>query len=558
VLHEFVPVLQSWMTGEGVRTIDPFETEYSENYAPANAAVILAGVYRHTGESRYRELSLAMVRRSVELLQKRDEVNPFCRVFLFHYSLMAMLMLPEPDRASSRAEFAAFYSGYVDDCLIVNTNCAALQWGMEIFLEALNFRGADGSKLEKLLGHVERAQLESGFINDEVSEREAKDGMPIAYHAFTLFILTGVAAAAGGLSPAFAQMRPRVETILAKGMRWLMHAAAPDGTFAMTERSSYQMFTWGAWVALLSATPLRDTPLFRQAWEYWLKYRHSDGSFSCTPNFLPHELRAGFEGYTHVNMYNNLGLTGIVVAEKLIEESLNGGRQMLDLQLPEDGFFADPESGYAFFLRGDRFFGCALRMHNRRYVPALTGFHYRLGGVRFPLAEPKFNGFRAKGEQFLFEGIWEGFLLKDEDNRYVYPDAQHNAAVERLDDGIRLTLDTEDLNCVKEIRLSERGIRWIYRLTAKRRFASCAHVLPLLVYDGKEGLRVVEKSQRQLELNFAGRTFSLSCDGAAKLAMSLKRSLLSVSGAAALVTAPVADELPVNGSIAWETRMELL
>ena len=107
VLGDFLPTLHSWMSGMEHRMREPFETEYSENYAPANAAVIFASVYHHRRDTESWTAAHQMIRRSVTLLQDREKVSPFCRVFLLHYSLLAILFLPKKDRTRSHADVLA-------------------------------------------------------------------------------------------------------------------------------------------------------------------------------------------------------------------------------------------------------------------------------------------------------------------------------------------------------------------------------------------------------------------------------------------------------------------
>ncbi|WJH36937.1 hypothetical protein N6H14_15345 [Paenibacillus sp. CC-CFT747] len=245
-------------------------------------------------------------------------------MFLIHYSLLAILLLEEAEREKLAAAYGPFFGSYEDDCPVVNTNCAALQWGTERYLDTLGYRQADGGKAGRLLAFVEKAQLESGFINDEVTEQGAEDGMPIAYHAFTLFIITGVLAGVGEEALP-EESKASVHRVMQKGLAWIGHTVTLDGSFAMVERSSYQTFTWGAFTALCAYSGFTGETaddLLRRAVDYWLPFRHSDGTFGCTPNHLPHSLRAGYETYTHLNMYNLLGLTGLAVAGRLLERGL--------------------------------------------------------------------------------------------------------------------------------------------------------------------------------------------------------------------------------------------
>ncbi|GIP41041.1 hypothetical protein J31TS4_43210 [Paenibacillus sp. J31TS4] len=600
ILQEFTGVLEHWKQEDGTLP-DPYETIYSENYAPANAAVVYASAYRGSGRAEHLAGCIGLVRRSVELLQDRS-VSPFCRVFLFHYSLMALLLLPERERAEEAPAFAAFYAAYEDDCRTLNTNCAALQWGMELYLEALGYRQADSERLAKLLRHVEEAQMESGFVNDEKDEAGEKDGMPIAYHAFTLFLLLSPLALISEPKPEHVPLFRRAGDVIAKGVAWFRRTVTTDGTFAMTQRSSYQMFTWGAGSALLAAFGKEDERLRHRMLDSWLAYKKPDGSYSCTPNFWPHQLRVGYESYTHVNMYNCLGMTGIALAALLEENEERrsvgtdtgaaGARCIIEWYEdgekgasgdkgaaeaedavgsnggaghhgaigaaigrpdgpgePEDGLFLDEASGYAFVRRGERFFGCTLRMHSWGYTPAMQGFHYRAGEIRLPLAEPRFA--RASPR----ESLWEGVLIELGDGRLEYPSGTENVPAAAADEGLRLVWSTEHVRVEKEIRVEPGGFAWAYRLTALAPLVSVRQYVPLLVHDGEEGIRAAAAGRGVIRLSYRGRRFVLACDGPGELELSLARSTASVSGIAASAVVTLPGSMEIGDSTVWTTRL---
>ncbi|MCZ8510877.1 hypothetical protein O9H85_00160 [Paenibacillus filicis] len=558
VLREFMPVLKSWTVGKEQKMKEPFETEYSENYAPANAAVIYASVYRNHKAAEDLDSLRIMIARSVTLL-KDKEVSPFCRVFIFHYSMMALLILPALERLAFAERYKDFYARYEDDCKQINTNCAALQWGIELFVDALGCRPVDETYLNELLDFVEHGQNEYGFINDEIDPQKTKqDGMPIAYHAFTLFILTGAIAVIENWKPTLISQKTRAEAIIAKGLEWLKHAVSFDGFFAMVERSSYQMFTWGTFVALYSYSGMQMEGFLNRAFENWLPYQHKDGTYGVTPNHLPHELRTGYEGYSHVNMYNNLGLTGIAVAVRILERDITMDSSKVSADLPQNSQFIDVQSGYAFIRRGFDFFGCTLRMHNRKYVPAMQAFHVRLADCRLPLAEAKFEGYRQKDQRFLSEGVWEGYLLTDNEGHKHFPDMTENVQVITTRDGIEMETENEFLYCKKLIALLCNGIEWNYTIKPKRDFLSCEQVLPILLHDGKEGSQVIEKSAQMLHIHYGERKFALSCSASKQIGTSLHRSLLSVSGVSTKAHLKIEGFCNVGAELRWSTRLELI
>lgn len=574
MLQQYVPVIRRWTTPDGTLP-DPFETVYSENYAPANAAAVLASVCSTRSSQETSDSLSMMLERTVQLLGDKQGVTPFCRVFLYHYGLMALLLAPEADRSRLIGRFGPDLAAYEDDCAVVNTNCAALQWAMELFTGALGLRAVDQALLSHRLGFIADAQLESGFINDEVNEKQSHDGMPIAYHAFTLFLLTGAIAVIERWPGEWLSSRLEAESIIRRGMDWLRHTITPDGSFAMVERSSYQTFTWGALVALLAYSSGESGNEYgadvRDAFRSWLPYAHEDGTYGCTPNVLPHSLRVGYETYTHLNMYNLLGLTGIAVAVRLLERGVrlpagdesassgDEGRPVHGTAVQPNGAesFVDKHSGYAFYRNGPEganFFGCTLRMHNRKYAPAMQGFHFRLAGQRLPLAEPRLPEYQEVSDRTLRDGVWEGFAVTDESGVLHFPAAVDNVEIRPSDDGFTMTLETGVLRCEKTIAISDSGIVWSYVLTARQRLRSCQHVVPLLVHDGRHALEIASQESGLL-LHFADKPYRLECPEALSLDMDLHRSLLSVSGVSAQARVVLAGPMQAGDSVRWTTSL---
>lgn len=522
---------------------DPYESDYSENYASANASAVYAAAMNFSTSPRLRDNYRRMMRRSAALAGGL-EPNPFCRTFLVHYSLLSLLMLPEGEQSAAVAEFLPALWEVEDVCDMINVNCAAMQLSTHLMFAALGSPVPDERALFKYIDFIQGAQLPDGFINDSIGEKTGvKDLMPIAYHGFILFIL--------GCGLMFARRRHAVgrdadraiTAIMSRGTAWMRHVFAPGGGFAMCGRSRYQMFTWGVHAALAAMTGAPE-PALCSILNRYRKYEKEDGSYSCTPNFLPHGFRAGFECYTHVNMYNTLGFTGIALAAVIT------GNDVLPFGYPPppmEGAVIDPASGYAFFRRGDRYFGTALRDHDRAYTPAMAGFHYLLGAVQLPLAEN-----RMAGAVSLLEGwaVGDGEFLRR-------PEISDNVQAAALGEGLGFEFITA-IGCGrKSVEIYPDRILWSYELHAADPEARVFHTIPIVVYDGKNTLAVRRTDDSTLELGFAGCAFRLSCSGAARVALSQQRSLDSVSGLASEVLCEIAPGVE-PGVFRWKTELKLL
>ncbi|MEA4862989.1 MAG: hypothetical protein AB7F40_02870 [Victivallaceae bacterium] len=522
---------------------DPYESDYSENYASANAAAVYAAAMNFSSSPQLRENYRRMMRRSAARAAGL-EPNPFCRTFLVHYSLLGLLMLPEEERGAAVEEFLPPLREVRDVCDMINVNCAAMQLSTRLMFAALGAADGDESGLFRYIDFIQAAQLPDGFINDSIGEKTGvKDLMPIAYHGFILFILGCglVFARRHGVLPA--GIDRAITAVMARGMAWMRRVFSPDGGFAMCGRSRYQMFTWGVHAALAAMTAAPEPALCAIVNRY-RQYEKEDGSYSCTPNFLPHGFRTGFECYTHVNMYNCLGFTGLALAAVLT----GGGDMPFGFPPPlADGGVIDPAAGYAFFRRGGCYFGVSLRDHDAGYTPAMAGFHYLMGPSRLPLAENRMEGASP---------LLEGFATADgEALRRASITANVQAKI--IPDGLSFEFIT-GLGCGrKSIEIYPGRIVWSYELHAADPAAVVFHTLPLVVSDGKNTLSLRRLGESALELSFAGCVYRLACSGGRHTALSLRRSLESVSGLASEAVSEIAPGTE-PGVFRWSVELRML
>ncbi|RXZ83238.1 hypothetical protein EBB07_07900 [Paenibacillaceae bacterium] len=574
VLVDYLETVHTWMNPSTGAIEDRRDTVYSENYTAGAAAVLFASAYSYTEQKKQLNTALQLLRR-VQVRLKDRNAAPFTRMFIYHYGMMALLMLPETIRDEYKEEFREdFLNGEPQDCGTINLNCAALQLGNELFLERLGYRKANVALMAQLIALIE-AREHDGFLNDAFDFEDQvafseQDGMPISYSAFIMFILTGILSSVTPWPADHQVIRGKVEALIEKGQQWLGHATSFDGTYAMMERSRHQKFTWGSFIAYQAYAGMGDQGLFAKAFESWLAYKKEDGTYSITPNYLPHELRAGYEWYTLVNCYGILGMTGIAVAERIIrlKQQMAGTNERSPL--PVRNQYMDLRSGYAFIRSGDDFFACNLRMHRGQYSPALSGFHYRLNGNKPPLAEPRLNVKRlaaAHLHQGYDLGVWEGFLLRDADGNQFFPNMTTNPEVKWIDNGMEMTVQSESVACTKSIQLVDSGIEWRYELRVLRDIVSCEHILPLLLTDGRHHTAIQRRTAHGWELSSAGRQYEIicsACDNSIRTPedvysnennLSLERSLHSVSGVSASLSLLVSGPLRAGDELAWSTKL---
>ncbi len=527
---------------------DPYETEYSENYGCACAAVAYAGAIHRDESPELRRNYRRMLDRTLQLAAD-GTVAPFCRTFLAHFAAMSLLMLPEAERRAQGEDPVRFLLNFEDPCSMIVVNCAAMQLSTQIFLHALSGNPMPPEKAERFLSFIRAARCASGFINDSVGEeRGVWDFMPIAYHGFITFLLsTGLV-----FGRRFGVLPPECDAAMAglihDNVKWLGNVFLPDGSFAMCGRSRYQAFTWGVQIALARLTGAPEERLQKIVARY-LRFAKPDGSYSCTPNELPHSFRAGFEGYTHVNMYNTLCFAAMAFAAEVGAKDVFG--QWYPADLP-DGVTVDREAGYAFLRNRGGYCGVALRDHAGVYTPGMGGFHYTLPGVLLPLAESRMSGAVP---------VRDGIAFR-RDGMMHYPEFPADVeASGTAAGGVTMSGTDERFGRIsRKIAVDDRTVSWecSWDAAPEWRMAVPVQLLPVIVNDGRNQLRVRSLGAAALELSFAGSVFRLHCEGARKTGLSLARSLDSVSGLCAEIQIELPPPEEQQACRSWRTVLEVL
>ena len=496
--------------------LDEYETIYSENYACANAALILADVAsRKDGDSTALN---RMLERCLFILRSRN-VNPFCRLFVLHYTTLALFIAPKQmiDNYDKHVSEIVLYN---DDCSVINANCAAMKISNIIMIASLSKNVLSEEALnhiDSLLRYVKGNNL--GFINDSVSHNGTTDGMPIAYHGFILFLLGTGLFINKEHSSLKEEQRQHIVCEIKNGLDWWTRTLAADGSAAFAGRSRYQGFTWGVTLFLKKLAGHVDESL-QSSLNDWIRFRKEDGSYSCTPNYHDHTMRIGFENYTHINMYNNLGISALVLANRLDDTFC---AEFFNQDFNEvSTHFIDEESGYAFFKSNltANSFACVLRTHERKDVCAMSGFHFRWGNEYIPLAENAFDS-----EIPLFEGI--GYMRNNQQMEYIL--SPQSISVEAIDEGFRMNAIHPDYQITKTITFTPNYIKWAYQCLFTHPVSGLTHFVPLVVNNGKDQLSVYKLSERAINMRMQG-VFQLYSPKTESVNLSLERNFRSPSG----------------------------
>ncbi|MBN1535583.1 MAG: hypothetical protein JW908_02540 [Anaerolineales bacterium] len=526
-----LPIFEAWKIPHfnTLRISDAYETDYDENYTPAVGAVILAQAIKN-GMS-YDHLYADYIKRASVLLITRG-TKPFQQVFLLHYMCLSILILPDDKREWALALVNENLKIYHDTCQVLNTNCAALKLVNELLLAQLNIRPVDKQLIEKLLVYIETAQFDSGFINDHM-EGEAGidmhhlDGMPIAYHAFILFVLI-----CGLFYVDFDKnthlIRKKVEKIVNKGLKWMAYTETEDGSFAMAGRGKYHLFTRGIHSAIHAYQG--DILKLDRSLQYWSSFLRPDGTYDVSLNHLPHHLRAGYESYTRVGMYNLLGMAAIAASLDFIKDPRPLKKSIFSI-ISNKHLYCDQSSGYAFYHKEKNFLAINLLKRSVSSQPLpMEAFHIRLNGMAIPLAEPYCDRSRTFEINCINDQLFEGYVYKTSAGDWKIPCFEKTEISVKADQEIILKSQDENCFATKSIHMVDSIFSVSYQVLPHNEISQILQTIPLCVTDGKNDLRINKVTDRTINLLFGNQNYQLLCPQAVTCTMLTDRSLKSVSG----------------------------
>ena len=535
IVSEYVEYLEkSIFTNIAEVNIDLYETEYAENYSLANASIVYAFKIKNGGYEYLCKYDL-LIKRAVQLLQSRKQ-TPFCRLFILHYSLISLLMLPDRIRTSKFEDEIHKMLSYVDDYEVQNTNGCAMKMSLEVIKSIFTKDMSPDAGIYLSMINP----LKSGFINDSCSPIETKDGMPIAYHNFTLSLLS--------TALFYGQKEKKIDNntyrsivkLLIDGVQWWDKTLAVDGSVALSGRSAYQVFTWGVNI-LLGVIAGYSGENLKKIISYWKEYKKQNGSYSCTPNYIDHNLRVGYEIYTHVNMYNNLAVSLICIAGDMLQE----GFTLKDyFEKDTSKHFLDMESGYSFFKTNQRFFACALRNHYQSRNGIASGFHFRHSDYFVPIAE---SGSDLSNSHF--EGIE---YMTDEGQVYRISDQENNLEIALEEKGYRFIIDSVQYRIEKALLFSDNSITWSYRCKFAVSVKKLTHYVPILLNDGRDSMLFYRPTPNSINMAMKECTYQLICDQSVESNVELKRYFSSPSGICTNAMMKIQCE---NNTVEFETTL---
>jgi hypothetical protein len=587
--------LLHWSEAETGRIHDPFESHQhdarilAESYSPATALVIAAAAVRR-GHPEAGVLLQGYCRRIGELLA--DEQTPaFTALFLQYFGLMSLADLKAvaatenpPISAEQVQAFAATVTGYCDRLDVpINTNCAAMQAGVEV-LRFLHAGAADWVRCKDRLDVVGGQQSESGFINDDL----AGPSMPVAYHMLCMYLLAAALSRAAGMQlPAEAQESIRcADTIVGNGYNWLGHLLANDGMLAQFGRSRYHAFAQAAGAAMLAAAGMEPEDASVRRFVSWMNHHRlpADAStglsapvFAVTPNLCPPMLRVGFESYAMVTVYNNLAIailldalawwTGqlppIAMAPEARKAFYNAARAR--------GCYADVQVGFVCLRSRAGYVLVNLQTDYRASTPAGSLMHLRLGDdLHERAAAPPFWADPRVSADVPEGSVWEGPLLCPATQDVcgtVHPPAflmqGRTLGCQSTQVSIALRGAGPDAEWAKTILLEPTALTITWQLKTSLEDQALYAVVPCLLWDGRW----------QTQLRFDGPEVLATRDGrtwrlivrdregkplTGTWFLTPHRSTLSTSGVTGQLRFPLAGTMAAGKAVEYVLRIELV
>ncbi len=560
IITEFVPILIEWHTSqyEVFRNSDFYDINYDENYMPAVGAVILS-----------RSMNFGLINKNIykEYITRAGTLlispstRPFQKVFLMHYTCLSILILPETYKDWAIQLIRKNLNNYIDNCEIFNTNCAAMKLVNRFFIDQLGIKPLDCDEITHLINFLKFAQLNSGFINDDVTEvsefeKIHKDGMPIAYHAFIIFILiTGLNYIK--LTDKNFIFLEEIKKIVSSGMTWLANSETDFGEFAMSGRSKYHLFTRGIICAIHAYN--NNPELLDQSLKNFQLFLTPDGSYNVTLNYFPHSLRVGYEDYAKVGMYNSLSIASLVISLNILENRETYFGISLKQTKQINNQFCDYLSGYVFCKKENNFFGINLIEREIYTHPSPMGlFHLRINGANTPIPEPYYDQSKPFSIKYLNDHIIETMVIQDENGNWAFPSFR-NIQVSKKDLGcIELVFENEQCYGKKIIEIDKSELKIIYDFETSINILKIMQLIPINISDGMNHLRMNKISDRTINLLFGSRNYQLTCPQAMTLDLLPDRSLKSVSGVVSRFQFLIHPPNENRNTFFWEWKLENL
>ena len=525
--------------------VDEHETVYSENYATADITLLTAFQLTKNLSVENKNLFEKLMQRNISVIKDHSE-NQFCRLFILHFSLLSLLILPYECKQEFINKYIDVLNNYYDDCLNINTNAVAMKISVKIYLACLNKEPLKEDIM--IMNMIDLCKnTKNGFINDSKTEKEETDGMPISYHGFILFLLGASVFVGKKYNIIPETIIIRIEDILIGGGVWWNNILTADGSAAYSGRSGYQIFNYGINIFLQSIYNFPHDSIQRSL-NYFRRFKKDNGRYSCSTNYFDNSLRIGFENYSHENMYNSLAFVGLCLSAIVLNEGRNIQNKFL-----QEKYFTDIYSGYAFFRTNNNenelFFACSLRDHSNSSTNAMSGFHFRYGNVPIPLTDSKIKS----NESFL-----EGIFFANEKNIFKQIKTSKNVEITELDNGYEFNAKEDGYSIDKKILLDDTGITWEYIFRYDQPIHQIKHIIPMLINDGKKEIAFFKSSRKTINIRSHNYGFQLTCAQAQDIIIPLERKFDSPSGVysnAEIILNPGSDE---NKEFKWKTKLNFL
>lgn len=488
------------------RMRDPFETEYGENFAPACFSVVAAALYRLHRRREDREWALRWGRRSAAIMRE----SPYLREYMLGYTAMIFALLaPDAEVEALRADFVS--ASQPAEELSSLGHILALQLNGDLLCP----RGPESlARAETIVGKLEELWTPAGFPEDRI---ERDDGsIP---HAYLTVASLAIFLIARPVEDRAADLRLRIETLVARACDWFERANGPAMVAAQANRSYNQLWVYPLYALLAfvqrgaAAAPVveRCMAIVRQATDDLSR-----------PNFLPTALSAyasgGNEPYNRVNNDVGAGGVGWALLAVLVEQGFEGITQASSPR--EEQVFIDAAAGYACF-HGERA-GVMLptKQHRWHYHYPLQPAWQVVGGGEEPFVGAKRAGVNHPYAALIGEPAKVSPLLEPYYGVLtVAPGGIHHvmqAPVEQRSEGVFVAAlrpagsaaSANSARVVVDVKIEGGAVNLIYRLEGDVAGEPWLAV-PVLLWDGGHELRYTVAGTR-VELEWRSRAYTLT------------------------------------------------
>jgi len=489
-----------WSCNDG-QMRDPYESIYSENFAPPCWSVVAAGLYALTHEARYLEWAEKWIDRSSVMMR----AIPALRSYLLGYAAMVLPILRNrvelPLLERIRQKYADTFVKDAHFGVCGAMHIAALQLVGNTYVPQ-NDENWFLERRDGVLSVLESRLNPAGFLDDDNCDGNSIPHMLLTCASLAIFLLDE------DLDKAF---KNRIVNVLAKTAAWYGKFNGDNHIPAQANRSYNQMYVYPL-AALLGFVGAGKSESARidSIFDYQRQFVDCRGRPAITPNYLSPYATAGVE--TNYNrLINDLGVGALAWTVLLLLQKHNWPGINLCTKVVEENF-CDEKAGYGVFNRGRNRVFFALRSHRQwqYHLPLQPISICFPSQIHTPFCGAKRSGVNNQYLKLIPDASkinplldpYFGIYAGKKNGGYVVMGGKAGVLP---DGGYKLAGDDMELSF--DVRLENNSLLLGYRYDingAERAFFA----VPILLWDGKDELSY-EIERNMVRMAWKGRKYLL-------------------------------------------------